>query len=90
MVFNSEGRQLKAIAANQLGVAYVKRLYPGDYTFKFAGMSDDMYAAVRHVTIHEGASSFLAVDVDQEHDLAGETEASKANGKDYGEYDTSP
>jgi hypothetical protein len=90
MVFNSEGRQLQAVPSNQLGVVYVKRLYAGDYTFKFAGVGDQIFPAVRHVTIHEGASAFLAVNVDQESDLVGETEASKANGKDYGEYDTSP
>ena len=93
MVFTAEGRQIQQVGADQLGVLYVKGLTPGTYTFKFQGGDGQMYPAVRTVTLGEGASSFMEVDVNKAKDPEAEakaTEMGKTAGSGAGEHDESP
>jgi hypothetical protein len=92
MVFNEKGLQIQEVPTDQLGVVYVKKLVPGVYTFKFKGAEGSMFSAVRTVRIGEGASCYLAVNVDQAKDPKGEAEASSAAGAapGTGEYNMEP
>jgi hypothetical protein len=83
-VFNQEGRQLREVAPNELGVVYVTKLVAGTYTFRFVDHSGRPYPAERTVTLQPGVSAHLPVELTQEKDPEGEALAS-ASVRNYGE-----
>jgi hypothetical protein len=68
LVFNPKGKQIQQEHADQYGVVYVKKLPPGEYTFKFSGHSNEMYPAVRTAKVTSGGSAFMEVDLNQATD----------------------
>jgi hypothetical protein len=74
-VWNDKGRQIQQEHSDENGVAYIKGLPPGTYTLKFQGSGDQMYPAVRTLTVEAGGNAYLAVDLNQAEDKSGEAAA---------------
>lgn len=75
-VFNSTGKQIQEVSSDQFGVAYVKSLMPGQYTFKFKGHDGQYYPAERQAEVAAGGNAFLKVELTEAVDPAAAAPAS--------------